>query len=249
MRPAMPPPPPTGQAVNVGEIERLASTVGGAAQAVFGLAKGHLVGLALAGVGGSLVYRGLTGHCQLYETMGIDTARQPHGRRARVRAGHGFKVERAVTINKSPEELYRFWRDFRNLPRFMRHLQSVSVAGDGRSHWVAKAPAGTTVEWDAEVINEKPNELIAWRSLAGSVNNAGSVHFERAPGGRGTEVKGTLKYDPPAGRLGAWVAWLFGEEPDQQVADDLRRFKQMVETGEIPTTAGQASGRQATRRR
>jgi uncharacterized membrane protein len=129
----------------------------------------------------------------------------------------------------------------------MKHLESVKVTGGDRSHWVAKGPAGTSVEWDAEVYNEKENELIAWRSLEGSqVDNAGSVHFESAAGGRGTIVRVVLKYDPPAGKLGAVVARLFGESPAQQIDEDLRRFKQLMETGETATTEGQPSGRAAT---
>jgi uncharacterized membrane protein len=121
------------------------------------------------------------------------------------------------------------------------------VTGEGRSHWVAKAPAGTTVEWDAEVYNEKENEMIAWRSLEGSqVDNAGSVHFTPAPGGRGTQVRVVLKYDPPAGVIGAAVARLFGESPAQQIDEDLRRFKQLMEAGEVATTTGQPSGRAAS---
>ncbi|HVF86762.1 MAG TPA: SRPBCC family protein, partial [Pyrinomonadaceae bacterium] len=124
--------------------------------------------------------------------------------------------------------------------------ESVRVTDDKRSHWVAKAPAGTTVEWDAEVYNEKQNEMIAWRSLEGAdVDNAGSVHFERASGGRGTVVKVSLKYDPPGGVIGATIAKLFGEAPDQQIQEDLRRLKQVMEAGEIPTTEGQSSGRAA----
>lgn len=141
---------------------------------------------------------------------------------------------KSVTINHPPEEVYRFWRDFQNLPRFMSHLESVQVTGENRSHWVAKAPAGTTVEWDAEITEDRPNELIAWRSLEGAdVNNSGSVRFERAPGGRGTEVTVELQYDPPGGVIGASIARLFGEEPEQQIKGDLARFKQVMETGEV----------------
>ncbi|TMC89174.1 MAG: SRPBCC family protein, partial [Chloroflexi bacterium] len=139
---------------------------------------------------------------------------------------------------------YRFWRNFENLPRFMEHLKSVTVIDNKHSHWVARAPAGTSVEWDAEIINERENELIAWRSVGdATIGNAGSVHFTPAPGGRGTEVKVVLEYDPPAGRAGVIMARLFGEEPDQQVREDLRHFKEIMEAGEIPTTEGQPSGR------
>ncbi|HEX5733034.1 MAG TPA: SRPBCC family protein [Blastocatellia bacterium] len=139
-----------------------------------------------------------------------------------------------VTINHSPDELYRFWRDFENLPRFMSHLESVRITGERRSHWVAKAPAGTTVEWDAEITKDIPGQLIAWRSVEGAdVENSGVVRFDPAPGGRGTEVRVELFYDPPGGLLGAGIAKLFGEEPGTQIKGDLYRFKQVMETGEV----------------
>jgi uncharacterized membrane protein len=226
------------QSKNVGEVERYASAIGGGALALYGLSRGSLAGVTLALVGGALIYRGVSGHCNMYEAMGVNTAREK-GSRASVSGDRGIKVEKSITINRSPEELFSFWRNFENLPRFMDHLESVRTTSQTRSHWVAKAPAGTTVEWDAEIINEKPNELIAWRSLEGAdVDNAGSVRFERAASG--TTVRVTLEYDPPAGIVGAAVAKLFGEAPDQQIEDDLQRFKQVMETGE-----GQSSGRTA----
>ncbi len=152
-------------------------------------------------------------------------------------------VERSVTINRPAQECYRFWRDFQNFPRFMKHLESVEVLSDTRSHWRAKAPAGTSVEWDAEITVDQPGELLAWHSLPGAgIDNAGTVRFERAPGGRGTVVRVDLHYKPPGGRAGALIAKLFGEEPAQQIDQDLRRFKQLIETGEIATTVGQSSG-------
>jgi uncharacterized membrane protein len=160
------------------------------------------------------------------------------------RTGAAIRVAQAITINRSPEELYRFWRDLQNLPRFMKHLESVRDTGNRRSHWVAKAPAGRTVEWDAEITDDRPNELIAWRSLEGAdVNHVGSVRFERAPDGRGSIVKVEMRYRPPAGVVGVTVAKLFGENPEWQVKDNLRRFKQVMETGEIITTEGQPAGR------
>ncbi len=144
-------------------------------------------------------------------------------------------VYHAVTINKPASELYAFWRDFQNLPRFMDHLKSVEVIDQQRSRWRAKAPAGMKVEWEAEITEDTPNERIAWRSLPNAdVDNHGSVNFTAAPGGRATEVRVHLEYVPPAGQLGRYVAKLFGEEPEQQVKDDLRHFKQLMETGEIP---------------
>jgi uncharacterized membrane protein len=239
----------TGSFVNVGQTERLASAIGGGALALYGLTRGTMGGVALALIGGSLIYRGVSGHCTVYSAAGVNTAgtAAEQNPNVSVRGGHGSKVEKSVTINRPAAELYQFWRNFENLPRFMKHLESVKVTGGDRSHWVAKGPAGTSVEWDAEVYNEKENELIAWRSLEGSqVDNAGSVHFEPAAGGRGTIVRVVLKYDPPAGKLGAAVARLFGESPAQQIDEDLRRFKQLMETGETATTEGQPSGRAAT---
>jgi uncharacterized membrane protein len=149
----------------------------------------------------------------------------------------------AITVNASPAEVYAQWRDFERLPTFMDHLESVTTTGDGRSHWVAKAPAGTTVEWDAEITEDVPGQVIAWRSLEGaSVENSGSVRFQPAPAEQGTEVRVQVEYSPPGGALGKVVAKLFGEEPNQQISDEVRRFKQLVETGEIARSDGSPLG-------
>ena len=159
-------------------------------------------------------------------------------------AAQGRRVESSVTINRAPADLYRFWRDFQNLPRFLPHLRSVRVDTAQLSHWVAQGPAGTTVEWDAEITDDRPAALIAWRSLAGAdVDQAGSVRFEEAPGGRGTFVRVCMEYHPPGGALGTVVATLFGKEPGQHIQEGLRRFKQLMEAGETATTAGQPSAR------
>jgi uncharacterized membrane protein len=143
-------------------------------------------------------------------------------------------VVEAVTIDRPADELYRFWHNFENLPRFMNNLESVRVTGERRSHWVAKGPAGTPVEWDAEILEDRPNELISWRSLEGSeVENSGTVRFKPAPGNRGTEVQVELEYNPPGGLLGAGVAKIFGSAPEQLIKGDLSRFKQLMETGEV----------------
>jgi uncharacterized membrane protein len=241
----------SGNEVNISEVERWGSAFGGGALAVYGLSRllsrGSVTGAVIALVGGALIYRGATGHCDAYRALGISTADGNDNPNVSVRAGHGFKVEKSVTINREPEELFSFWRNFRNLPRFMKHLESVRITGDNRSHWVAKAPAGTTVQWEAEIYNEKENELIAWRSLEGAdVDNAGSVRFEPDPSGRGTIVRVALKYDPPGGRLGKIVARLFGEAPDQQVEDDLNRFKRLMEVGDASSGESAESGLGAT---
>ncbi|MEA2204910.1 MAG: hypothetical protein QOE77_1686 [Blastocatellia bacterium] len=153
-------------------------------------------------------------------------------------------IETSITIDKSPGELYTFWRDFKNLPLFMKNLEAVTLLNDRKSRWTAKGPANTKIEWDAEIYNEIANELIAWRSLEDAdVVNAGSVRFERAPAERGTYVRVTMNYNPPAGKIGATIAQLFGAEPSQLIKEDLRRLKQMMEAREIATIAGQTSGR------
>jgi uncharacterized membrane protein len=146
----------------------------------------------------------------------------------------GVHVREQITVRRSPQEIYSFWRNFENLPRFMAHLEAVRVIDERRSHWTAKAPAGARVEWEAEIVEDRPDELIAWRALPQSdVPNEGSVRFVPAPGDQGTEIHVELRYEPPGGKLGAIAAKLFGEEPKQQVKGDLRRFKQVMEAGEV----------------
>lgn len=220
--------------VNVSYPERWLSAVAGAALAAYGLSRRSIAGLALAGLGGAIVWRGASGHCQLYHVLGISTAETDRERPVSVPYGHGIRIEESVIVNAPAADLYRFWRDFENFPRFMSHLESVKVLDDKRSHWVAKGPLGADGEWDAEIINEIPNELIAWRSVdAANVRNAGSVHFTRAARGRGTEVKVVLRYDPPGGVVGAAIARLFGKNPASEIQENLRTFKELIETGRI----------------
>jgi uncharacterized membrane protein len=160
----------------------------------------------------------------------------------------GLHVRAAVTIRRPRQEVYSFWQDFENFPSFMDHVEAVETTGEGRSHWTVKAPGGRTVEWDAETVESRPNELISWRSLPGAkVENSGTVRFADATLDRGTEVHVDLRYDPPTGGLGAVVAKFFGEEPQQQVKDDLRRLKQFLETGDIPVSEGNPDGHTARR--
>jgi uncharacterized membrane protein len=226
--------------INVGDNERIISVAGGGALSIYGLKRGGFRGLLMTIAGASLIYRGATGHCNLYKALSVSTVKRK-GIHASVKHGAGIKIEKRVTINKPVEELFRFWHNFENLPRFLSHLESVRAIGGhaGRlSHWIARLPAGMKVEWDAEIINEAPNELIAWRSLDGAhVPNAGSVRFERMQNGQGSEVKIALEYAPPVGKIGSLVAKLFGEDPERRVAEDLRRFKQLMETGRIPPAA------------
>lgn len=235
---------------NVGHIERWLSMVVGGLLAAYGLKRRETPGGVAAIAGAALLYRGATGHCDVYAALGIDragagprvAADRGSDTRQRLRGTAGILVEESITINQPVAEVFRFWRDFENLPRFMKHLQEVSAREAGISHWVAKGPAGASVEWDARIINEVENKLIGWQSLEGAVvATAGSVHFD--PSDRGTRVRVRMQYDPPAGKLGAAVAWLFGEEPGVQIREDLRRLKQLLETGEIATTNGQPSGR------
>jgi uncharacterized membrane protein len=172
-------------------------------------------------------------------------ARREQARLAR----HAGRIVRTVTVNRPVEELYRFWRDLENLPRVMPHLESVEARGPSTSHWVASGPLGSRVEWDAEIVDDRPNELVAWRSVEGAdVRNGGSVRFEPAPGNRGTEVIVEMEYDVPGGPIGSVIATLTGEEPKQQVADALRRFKQVMETGEPILSAATANGRKVMQR-
>ena len=230
--------------VNVAPVERWASAVGGLALGLVGVRRRGVSGLLLAAAGAELMRRGATGHCRLYAALDTGTAGPVRSPVASVPHEQGIRVERAVTIARPREELYRFWRNLENLPDFMEHLESVQAAGGGRSRWAAKGPLGRRVEWEAEIVNERENELLAWRTVPGSdVDHAGSVLFRDAPGGRGTEVRVVMEYRPPAGKLGAAVAGLAGEDPDRQVREDLRRFKQRMEAGEVATTEGQPSGR------
>ena len=262
---------------NVGQSERIASVAAGALLATLGLSRRTGPGWLIAAVGGGLLYRGLSGHCPAYGAMGVNTAdegdafaeedfRGPSGNvagrwgggamgvspRQREKVGRrierrGVHIEQALQVNKSPEELYAFWRDFTNLPRIMRYLEAVRVDGTDpkRSHWVAKAPklAGGLVEWDAETIADEPNRRIAWQSLPGSdIDTSGEVRFEPMMGDRGTAVHVTMKYVPPAGRVGHWLTSMMGENPERAIREDLRNFKRTMEIGEVLTIEGQPAG-------
>jgi uncharacterized membrane protein len=228
---------------NLSELERWASIAAGTGLAIYGLTRLKSAGWLYAGVGGLLLRRGVTAHCDLYEAVGMNTAGTRGDTRAALRGSRGVNVLESVTINRPVADLYRFWRNLENLPQFMRHLESVEKATDTISHWRAQGPAGTTVEWDAEIYNEIPNKLIAWRSLEGAdVVSAGSVNFDEAAAGRGTRVTVHLQYSPPGGKVGAAVAKLFGRDAETEIREDLRRFKQLIEAGEVPTTSGQPRG-------
>jgi len=233
---------------NVHEAERLGSIIAGGSLAILGLRqtlKYHSIpgaGLVLAGL--ALIRRGVTGHCDLYQTLGVKTAHHQPGAAASIAYQQGIRVDRSITINAGREEVYSFWRNLENLPRFMRHVRSVKELDQNRSHWIIEAPAGQVVEWDAEIINEIPNELLAWRSLPGTaIDNAGSVRFEHATAGRGTRVSVSLQYGAPAGQVGVMLARLLDTDPEQAVDAELHRLKSIIEAGEVPTSSGQSTGR------
>ena len=231
--------------VNVGEKERNVSMAAGAILALQGLSRGTLAGLFQAAVGGFMVYRGASGQCAVYQSLGLDTYHIDGRAPADEIAEKGVHVEQSMLIQRPAEELYSFWRDFENLPRIMTHLVSVQRTEEGRTHWVAAVPklAGTQVAWDAEVTADEPNRRIGWRSLPGSqVDTEGEIRFEPAPGDRGTYVHVAMSYVPPAGKLGHLLAWLLNETPMRKMRDDLRNFKRLMETGEIVTTIGQSRG-------
>lgn len=231
---------PALRRVNVGPRERRASMAVGLAMLTYLVSRRPdiKISLPMGLEAGYMLYRGATGHCVFYQMLEIDRAND---------GPRGIQVQRAVTVNKPRSELFRIWRNFENLPRFMTHLNRVDVdesTGGTRSHWVAKAPLGREIEWDSEIIAEQENEHLAWKSLSGStVESIGSVQFSDAPGGRGTILNVAMQYRPPAGSMGAAFAKLLGEEPGQQIHEDLYHFKQMMETGEIASVEGQPSGR------
>lgn len=218
---------------NISESERWMSMAAGVGLAAYGISKGRVPGWTLAGLGVWLFRRGMTGHCDTYQMLGLNTAGTGEDTRQALGGPAGVIVEETVTINRPISELYRFWRNLENLPRFMTHLESVERITDTLSRWQAKGPAGSTVEWNAEIINEVPDQVIGWRSIEGSdVVSAGSVNFDEVPGGRGTRVRVRLQYSPPLGKVGDAVARLMGADAATQIRQDLQKFKTLVETGQ-----------------
>jgi uncharacterized membrane protein len=196
----------------------------------------------LALVGAALLYRGATGRWAFGKWLGLEGSPERRHPATSVPHESGIKIERSITIQKSPDEIYRFWRALENLPRFMSQHVSVERRDDTRSHWKVASIGGAVFEWDAEIVNDIPSELLAWRSLDGAdLDHAGSVHFE-SDGRDGTRLKVVVEYRPPAGKWTAGVAWLFSQEPGQVLQRDLRRLKQLLETGEISSVEGQPHG-------
>lgn len=235
----------TDDDVNVGRGERLVSVIGGSVLTFYGLRRRGALGTAAAAAGTMLIERGVSGHCRVYEAMNVST---DHGRlhsgEPSVDPDSAISVRRAVTVMRSREECYAAWRDFARLPAFMDYLESVEVIDQTRSRWTAKGPAGKSVQWDAEIISDVPDRSIAWESVEpADVPNRGRVDFRDAPGDRGTEVHVWLEWDPPGGRVAKLVATIFGKDPQHEVGNALRRFRQIMETGTVPTVDGQPTGR------
>ena len=218
---------------NVGQVERWVSLAAGGALAAFALRRRGALALGMATVAAELVYRGVTGYCPVYGALGVRTAPQRGSRNAAasVPYGRGVRVEQSIAVGHPASQLYGFWRRLDTLPQFMQHVEEVTVLTPTRSRWRVRAPIGSRVTWEAEIINDVPGQIIGWRSLPGSaIHHAGSVHFDERDGL--TEVRVVLEYAPPARYIGASVARILGEEPHKQIAEDLRRFKAIVDRGE-----------------
>jgi uncharacterized membrane protein len=230
---------------NISTNERWASTLMGAALALAAVQRSNK---ALGAAGLALLGRGASGFCPVNAAIGRDTTSR-YDTRARLGGPRGVNVEASITIYRPQQEVYAYWRSLENLPKFMDHLVEVREIDGRRSHWVAKGPLGVHVEWDAEIIKDVPPELISWKTVNDAdVVSAGSVWFTQAPGDHGTEVRVKLQYDPPAGKLGATVAWILGEDPQHAIEEDLRRFKQLLETGEVSTAPRRRSSSKRARR-
>jgi uncharacterized membrane protein len=209
---------------NMPDGERIGSAFVSASLIPFALRQRGFGRWALLAVSGAFLYRAVTGRCPAYEALDIDRRH----RRAGVSGNHGFRAESIIEIACRPDDLYRFWRNLSELPRVMRHVESVTETGEF-SHWKVKGPLGKTLEWDAEIINDHPGELIAWQSLPGaSVDNAGAVRFEKGKNGT-TRLKVAFEFDPPAGPIGAAVAKLLGGSPQRLLDEDLAAFKEFAE--------------------
>ena len=225
---------------NVADTERIVSVVAGASLMVFAATRRSATALAAVAAGAGLIARGVTGRSAVYRAAHIDTRDQDT---RRVLAGTGgILVTQTVLITRQVHDVYAYWRDLRNLPRFMSHLEEVTPLSGVTSHWIARGPAGKRIEWDAEIINEVEDKVIGWRSLPGSdVISAGSVNF-RERRGWGTELTIKLQYEHANGRPAAWLAWVMGADPAGTIREDLRRMKAHLEAGELPTVAGQPHG-------
>jgi uncharacterized membrane protein len=218
---------------NLGDVERWASLAAGAGLALFALSRRGTPRWLAVGLGAALIRRGLTGYCEIYNALGLDSSASRDDTRRALGGPAGVNVTECVAIARPIDELYRFWRHLENLPRTMQHLESVERVTDTISHWRAKGPAGVTLEWDAEIINDVPNKVIGWRSLEGAdVVSAGSVNFDDEGGGL-TRVTVRLQYSPPGGKAGAMLAQLFGRDAATEIREDLRRFRDQAQLSGI----------------
>ena len=216
---------------NVGEPERYGSILGGMGLIMAGLTRRGSSGVLLGALGALLVQRGVTGQCAFYQSLGVSGAKSD---RPGVPDNVGLNLSHSIVINRPREELYACWRHLPNLTRVMKHIERIDLLDERRSHWVVLTPKGRRVEWDAEIINEHPNEMIAWESLPGAkIENAGSVRFEPEPHGKGTVVRVKLEYNPPGGLLGRLTGSLFGERAALEIKEDLAQFNKMMESGEM----------------
>jgi len=225
-----------GEEINVGVAERGLSVTLGAALLAFGVSRRRpLSSLFLAAAGAWLAHRGVTGRCAVYDQLDMGTAEADGEERLDAGAHDDHSVEVAVTIARPPAEVYAFWRRLENFPLFMESIVSVTERGGGKSRWIARGPAGETWQWESEILEDLPGELLVWRSLPGSeVHHHGAVRFVNAPAGRGTEVRVGIEFLPPGGIAGRVVARLARRLPEHRVAEDLRRLKQVLEAGETP---------------
>lgn len=221
---------------NVGDMERRLSLAGGAVSALLGLRRGGLMGLIMTGLGAMLMYRGGTGHCAMYERMGVSTSRSSDKGLFGRSSSSSPRLHASVTINRDRSEVYGYWRDFSNLARFMRYIEEVRPTGEKTSHWTADVPMAGQLEWNAEVTADVPDDRIAWRSVEGSeVETRGEVRFRSSP--HGTEVEVEMSYQLPGGTAGAVASKLARSLTQAMLREDLRRFKRLMEAGETPTAA------------
>lgn len=229
--------------VNVGDKERLASGLLGGALVLLAIRQRSWLTKPLAIMGGSLVGRGLSGKCAVYKQLGISSKDGHHLALPGGLFNRTVKVQKTVTVKATPAEVYAFWRNFDNLPRFTQNLTSVAETQPGLTHWVARGPNDLSLEWDARIHEDTENERISWTTTEDSpVQHNGSVSFRKDPAGRGTQIKVVLRYDIPAGVIGQSLAKMLGDEPGQQLDADLRRLKMFLETGEVARTDGQPAG-------
>lgn len=236
------------KSINVGQSERLISIIGGGLLALYGLRRRRWSGVITALLGGELLRRGFTRHSYLYQLLDLSTFEESPSTVAPLPHKQGIQVRRAITIEKAAEELYRLWRDVELAPRYMRHIHEVHATGERTSHWIGELPGGTRIEWDFEITEDIPNRLVAWQITGKALTGtAGQIAFIPVPHRKATEVRVAMDFPPVVGMPGTIVGTLFAHGPEQEVYANLRRFKQLAETGEIATTAGQPTGARKVR--